>query len=306
MGKKYIVSWLLSTFSAIFMMYSIAVAADKVVVIPLNSAKKLKNVITVSPQGGDFTDPVAAVSSISDASSSNRYLVMIGPGEYTLTQPLVMKPYVDVKGSGRGTTKLTGSISSSSIGNSSAIIVGSTYTWLSDLSIRNSGGGDYSIGIYNSGATYDITQVDVEAWGSIKCQDGTCGNYGIYNSNYSSTRISDTKLYGGGTYAYGVYNNQSSPTLNRVELDAWVDEGLNCCGAFGISSSNSSNPSVRYSTLRGSSYGLQQNGGSVRVSYSTIVNLIDTGGSPDVKCIYSDNGEGSRLDVDCYGLLPAP
>ena len=80
-----------------------------------------------------------------------------------LTQPLVMKPYVDVMGSGRDTTRLIGSISSSSIGNSSATVVGSTYTWLSDLSIRNSGGGDYSIGIYNSGDAYDITRIDVQA-----------------------------------------------------------------------------------------------------------------------------------------------
>jgi hypothetical protein len=213
-----------------------------------------------------------------------------------------MKPYVDIRGSGRNTTKLTGSISSNSIGNNSAIVVGAVSTWLSDLSIRNSGGGDYSIGIYNSGATYDITQIDVQAWGGGTGAVGTCGNYGIYNSNLSSPRISDSKFYGSGKYAYGVYNNQSSPTLNRVELDAWVDGGA----AYGISSTNSSHPTIRYSTLNGPSYGLQQDGGSVHVSYSTISNLIDTGGAPEVKCIYSDNGLGFRLDVNCYNLLPAP
>ncbi len=296
-----------SAFSIITLFYSVSFtfAHNSVVVIPLNSAKQLQKVVTVSTQGGHFTDPVAAVNSITDASSSNRYLVVIGPGEYTLTEPLVMKPYVDVRGTGRDTTMLKGSISSSSIGSSSAIVVGSTYTWLSDLSIRNEGGDDYSIGIYNSSASYDITHIDVQAWGSVKCQDVTCGNYGIYNT-LSYPRISDSKFYGGGTYAYGVYNNQSGPTLNRVELEAWVDEGLNCCGAFGISSTNSSHPLIRYSNISGSSYGLQQSGGSVRVSYSTIVNLIDTGGSPDVKCIYSDNGMGFRLDVNCYDLLPAP
>lgn len=303
--KRFLITVIVFAFA---LLSSLAFSADKVVVIPLKSVKKLHNVITVSTNGGDFTDPVTAVNSINDASSSNRYLVIIGPGEYTVTQPLVMKPYVDVKGSGRDTTKLTGSISSGSIGNSSAIIVGSTNTWLSDLSIRNSGGNTYSIGIYNSGATYDITRVDVKAWGSNTCQNVTCGNYGMYNENSSAPRITDSKLYGGGTYAYGIYNDNSHPTLNRVNLDAWVDEGLNCCGAFGISSTNSSHPWIRYSTLVGSSYGLQQNGGSVHVSYSTIYNLIDTGtgGSPEVKCIYSDNGLGFRLDVNCYTLLPAP
>lgn len=290
----------------LFISVTSAIGQNTVVVIPLYSAKKLQNVVTVSAKGGQFSDPAAAVNSITDASSSNRYLVLIGPGEYTLTQPLVMKPYVDVKGSGRDTTMLKGAISSSFIGSSSAIVVGSRHTWLSDLSIRNAGGGDYSIGIFNSGASYDITRIDVEAWGSVKCQDLTCGNYAIYNSNGSSSRISDSRFYGSGTYGYGVYNNQSGPTLNRVQLEAWVDEGLNCCSAFGISSSNSSHPDIRYSNISGSSYGLQQIGGSVRVSYSTIANLVDTGGAPDIKCIYSDNGMGFRLDVNCYNLLPAP
>jgi pectin methylesterase-like acyl-CoA thioesterase len=71
-------------------------AADRVVVLPLNSAKKIKNVVTVSATGGNFTNPVAAINSITNASAANPYLLQIGPGVYTLTQPLVMKPYVPV------------------------------------------------------------------------------------------------------------------------------------------------------------------------------------------------------------------
>ncbi len=76
-------------------------AQTKVVVIPLgDDAKPLKNVISVAKANGKFTDPVAAVNSISDASAANPYLVVIGPGVYTITQTLVMKPYVDIVGSG--------------------------------------------------------------------------------------------------------------------------------------------------------------------------------------------------------------
>ena len=106
-----------------------------------------------------------------------------------------------------------------------------------------------------------------------------------------------------GPYAFGVYNDQSSPDLKYVELDAWVDEGLGCCTAFGMSSTNSSNPTIRYSLVRGSSYGFQQVGGSIRVSYSTIIDNIDTGGSPEIKCIYSDNGDGIVLDKNCSTLI---
>ena len=86
-----------------------------------DNAMQLKNVVTVSAHGGNFTDPVAAVNSITDASTSNRYLVVIGPGEYTITQTLIMKPHVDIIGSEKDTTKLRGAISSNSIGSSSAI-----------------------------------------------------------------------------------------------------------------------------------------------------------------------------------------
>ena len=81
-----------------------AVAAEKVV-IPLDSAKKkLVHIVTVPVGDGDFTDPVAAVDSITDASAAKPYLVMIGPGVYTLTRTLVMKPFVTITGSGQDYT----------------------------------------------------------------------------------------------------------------------------------------------------------------------------------------------------------
>ena len=66
---------------------------------------------------------MAAVASITDASALNRYLVVIGPGVYTLSQPLVMKDYVSVAGSGQETTILSGAIGSDNEGSSSAIVV---------------------------------------------------------------------------------------------------------------------------------------------------------------------------------------
>ena len=57
-------------------------------VIPVG--RKLKNVDTVAKANGDFTDPVAAVNSITDASATNPYLVVICPGVYTITQTLMM------------------------------------------------------------------------------------------------------------------------------------------------------------------------------------------------------------------------
>ncbi len=59
-------------------------AANKVVVIPLmGDNPPLKNIVTVARANGKFTDPVAAVNSITDASASNPYLVVIGSGGNT-------------------------------------------------------------------------------------------------------------------------------------------------------------------------------------------------------------------------------
>ena len=84
---------------------------DGFYVIPVAINKPLKNVVTVAKANGIFTDPVAAVNSITDASATNPYLVVIGPGVYTVTSPVVMKPYVDITGSGENVTKITGALS---------------------------------------------------------------------------------------------------------------------------------------------------------------------------------------------------
>lgn len=71
-------------------------------------AKKYANVIVVSADGlGDFTNPVDAVASITDASPTNRYLIKIMPGVYDITGQWLYHPsYVDLEGSGRGTTRI--------------------------------------------------------------------------------------------------------------------------------------------------------------------------------------------------------
>ncbi len=72
--------------------------------------KKYSNVVVVAKSGGDFTDPIAAVNSITDASASNPYLVKVMPGVYDLgTASLQMKSYVDLEGSGPDNTVITSS-----------------------------------------------------------------------------------------------------------------------------------------------------------------------------------------------------
>ena len=51
---------------------------------------KLQNVITVAKSGGDFTSIKSAVDSITNSSSSNRYVVSVAPGRY-VEDPIVLQ-----------------------------------------------------------------------------------------------------------------------------------------------------------------------------------------------------------------------
>jgi hypothetical protein len=78
------------------------ITADR---LAFNPGGKYARLVIVAQSGGDFTDPVAAVNSITDASETNPYLVKIMPGVYDLgTGKLVMRSFVDVAGSGAGNT----------------------------------------------------------------------------------------------------------------------------------------------------------------------------------------------------------
>lgn len=195
-------------------------AADRVVVVPLGGGKPLQNVVTVAKAGGKFTDPAAAMSSITDASATNPYLILIGPGQYTLTSPLVMKPFVDVSGSGETVTWLIGAISSASINETSAIVKGANNTTLSNLSVSNTGGTGYSFGIYTTGlnVTARLQQLSVYAKGGIV-------NVGVLNSTSSSPFITGVNIAVQGVTTQnsaGIYNGEtSSPTMIGLNVLVW-------------------------------------------------------------------------------------
>ena len=95
-----------------------ASANEKVVVIPLEfaaTASNLKNVTTVSAQGGDFETVEGALNSIDDAALDNRYLIVIGPGDYVVKQSLVLSGFVNISGSGRNSTRLIPEIAETNV-----------------------------------------------------------------------------------------------------------------------------------------------------------------------------------------------
>lgn len=185
-----------------------AVAADKEVVIPSDTAKKkVINVIRVSASGGDFTDPLAALDSINDAAVANPYVVDIGPGVYTLTRTLIMKPFVTIAGAGSDATTLTGAISTTAYNESSAIVSGADNATLRDLTIANTGGSAVSIVLYNDSSSPVLQNVTLAASGGRY-------NYSVYNISSEPTMTDVIATASGGMYNYDVFN-ASPPSVPK-------------------------------------------------------------------------------------------
>jgi hypothetical protein len=238
--------WIFAVAGILFSLFPLfALAQTKVVVVPLgDDSKPLKNIITVAKANGNFTDPVAAVNSISNASATNPYLVVIAPGVYTMSQPLVMKPYVDVVGSGENVTKLTGAISTNQCYNTSAIVDSEVPTAsLSNLSVENTGGGGCSVAIIAYYST--LRQVNATASGGQQ-------NYGIFAYDAKLIQVSATAT--GGSYAYGI--SAKAGHLEQVTTKASGATNAN----YGISSYFGAAPNVTeaVSTAEGGgeSYGI--------------------------------------------------
>ena len=135
-------------FKVLFVTHLLGISAlvsteTKVVVIPIfgEQASDIKNVVTVAKTGGDFTDPVAAMDSIKDASASNPYLLAVGPGIFELSEVLVVKPHVNVAGSGQRATILTSTDAGPSVTVSLTGIASGPLIQISGMTVRNASGG---------------------------------------------------------------------------------------------------------------------------------------------------------------------
>jgi hypothetical protein len=63
-------------------------------------------VVNVAKSGGDFTTIQGAINSITDATTTKRYAVVVHPGEYT--ESVTLKDYVDLVGTGRTNSIIKG------------------------------------------------------------------------------------------------------------------------------------------------------------------------------------------------------
>ncbi|WP_306534289.1 hypothetical protein [Geobacter sp.] len=170
--------------------------------------KKPANLMVVAPSGGDFTNPIDALNAITDASADKPYLVKIMPGTYDLgISTLVMKPHVDIEGSGELTTRLRGSAADA------GVVAGASQAELRHLTVEATGTEGTIVGIFNGSAAPRIAHVTVSA-------EGGKGAYGIYNLMAAPVLSDVTITVGGNDTAFGVFNLHSSPVVKNSAITA--------------------------------------------------------------------------------------
>ena len=175
-----------------------------------NEGGAYDHVLVVSPSGGDFTSVAAALSSISGSSSSNRYLVWVGPGVYTETALVTVPAYVHLQGAGSNATLLTSSRTGGSPGNAAATVELLEDSAISDMTVYNTGTGTFGIALYSAQTSRDttITNVVAEANGS-----GGTGHYAAYLNDAEPT-ILDSILRASGATGFGTGVNGAVGIVN--------------------------------------------------------------------------------------------
>jgi pectin methylesterase-like acyl-CoA thioesterase len=246
-----------------------------------NGPTGYSNVLVVARAGGDFTTIRAALNSIIDNSSTNRYLVWVAPGTYR--ERVTMKEWVDIEGAGEGLTKIT---SSGSALASTGTVVGASNAELRFLTVENvSGANAYSIAIYNYAASPSLLHVTATA------SDGA-DSYGLYNHN-SSPRMTDvTATAFRGTSTHAVFNGSSSPSMTNVKAIASGGSANNIGVENYSSAPDMTNLTATASGGAGYTFGVYNYASSPRIATST----ISASGTGNVYGVYALNGGTVTVD----------
>ena len=241
---------------------------------------------------GDYASLSEALAAITDATSSNPYVIKIAPGEYTENSNVAMENYVDVEGSGQNTTTITCVCSSTNFDASSAVIsAGAITAEIRHLTINNTGSSNgASYGVYTEGVvdgSFSMLHVTATATNSYN-------NTGVRNASSSPTMNNVTATATGGsfgTFGFGVSNNSSSPTMNNVTATA--TGGSNNYGVYNFSSSSPTMNNVTATATGGTgSYGVRNSSSSPTMNNVT---ATATDGTNDNYGVYNESSSSPSI-----------
>lgn len=128
-----------------------------------------ENILYVSKSGTSFNSIEQALDSINDASDSNPYLIYVGPGTYIISEPIILKPHVTVKGSGQDVTRIIGNFISTDESTSTAVTLVSNSNIL-DVHVENQATGTdqtFASALFADGNNIKVRNVSASASGEF-------------------------------------------------------------------------------------------------------------------------------------------
>ncbi len=181
------------------------------------SSPAYTNTVIVSPGSSETESGTAllnALDGITDAASYNPYLLKIEPGNYDLgSTSLVMKPYVDIEGSGMRGTVIKSNVYYTGAALKAAV-VGKSTADLRNLTIKcNPESGFFAgngIGLLNASESPGLYRVKIIVTGK-----NAYSAYGIYNTGAYLEPNEVTIHVSQGKYVYGVFNRYGSTLIMR-------------------------------------------------------------------------------------------
>jgi len=207
---------------------------------PAGISPKYANVIVVSKSGGDFTDLMAALSSITDASATNTYLVKIMPGIYEFPSGIIggVKSYVDIEGSGTQVTKIEPTLSAWDATNSEirnltvAGCSGNTFyanggqIRLKDVELSMMGNGCYGINLVNTNIIMKNVKITASSNG-----------IGLLIQGDSSVEIQDLTIKAEGSTIQnftGIYFRGPDATVKNFKMTGFDFTNNNIVGSYAL------------------------------------------------------------------------
>jgi hypothetical protein len=201
----------------------------------LNAQPRYVRTVVVSPVGSatqNGTALLAALAGITGASVANQWLVKIEPGVYAFgAGGMVMKPYVDVEGSGEQATRLTAPGNAS---NAIGTVNMTDHAELRFLSVESTGGAAYAKAVYvSAGGANKITHVTATAFGASAESQGIFIDGAVPNDTVVrdvSTNVTAT----GSASAFGLLViGPGSPLLRNLHLVAFGGTSAQALFIFG-------------------------------------------------------------------------
>ncbi|HEX2909373.1 MAG TPA: hypothetical protein VH186_01100 [Chloroflexia bacterium] len=285
----------------------------------------MSHTIVVSPNGTPAQNGTAlftAMTTISNSTPSvdNPWLLKLEPGNYDLgMRALSLKPFVDLEGSGEGTTVISSTAggvavitasnseirfvkitNTTSLNNPVAIYVPDNatnvrLTHVTASATDNGSNNSYSL-IVNAGDVVVVDSSTISAYGS----PGNSASYGLFMNGGSVTVKNSTVSASGNNVTTALYNHVSGGT---VLVQNSTLTGTGGVSSYGLDVANTT-VTVQNSALTAtgaSSYGLYSSGGTINIGTSQLSGSTGSaykfGGT--LTCVASYNGSFAPLSAAC-------